>query len=65
MLTESEYWALAVAMGLRLIQEAIYFAIGDCKTNLGITFVCSDGTAYIVDNGIPVPVNEETVIILY
>lgn len=62
---ESTYWALSVSMGLRSLQEAIYFAIGDCKTNLGTTFVCSDGSAYIIDNGIPVPIDEETTIILY
>ena len=61
---EAEYWALAVAMGLRTLDEAIFFAIGDCLTNLGTAFIYSDGTACIVNNNIPVPIKESEIIIL-
>ena len=61
---ESEYWALAVAMGLRTLDEAIFFAIGDAKTNLGIVYIYSDGTGFIIDNDIPVPVKDTEVTII-
>ena len=61
---ESEYWALAVSMGLRTLDEAIFFAIGDAKTNLGVVYIYSDGTGFIIDNNIPVPVKDTEVIII-
>ena len=61
---EAEYWALAVAMGLRTLDEAIFFAIGDAKTNLGTVYIYSDGTGFIIDNDIPIPIKNTEVIIL-
>ena len=61
---EAEYWALAVAMGLRTLDEAIFFAIGDARTNLGTVYIYSDGTGCIIDNDIPVTVKDSEVIIL-
>ena len=61
---ESEYWALAVSMGLRTLDEAIFFAIGDAKTNLGVVYIYSDGTEFIIDNDIPVPVKDTEVTII-
>lgn len=61
---ESEYWALAVSMGLRTLDEAIFFAIGDAKTNLGVVYIYSDGTGFIIDNNIPVPVKDTEVTII-
>ena len=61
---ESEYWALAVSMGLRTLNEAIFFAIGDAKTNLGVVYIYSDGTGFIIDNNIPVPIKDTEVIII-
>lgn len=55
---ESEYWALAVAMGLHILDEAIHASIGDVSTRYNTIFIYSDGTAIIVKNGIPVPVDE-------
>ena len=55
---EAEYWALAVAMGLRTLDEAIFFAIGDITIRNDTVFVYSDGSTIIVNNGIPVPINE-------
>lgn len=55
---EAEYWALAVAMGLRTLDEAIHASIGDISTRYNVVFIYSDGTAIIVKNGIPVPVDE-------
>lgn len=61
---EAEYWALAVAIGLRTLNEAIFFAIGDVRTNLSIVYIYSDGTGCIINNDIPVPVKDTEVIIL-
>ena len=61
---ESEYWALAVSMGLRTLNKAIFFAIGDAKTNLGVVYIYSDGTGFIIDNDIPVPVKDTEVTII-
>lgn len=55
---ESEYWALAVSMGLRTLDEAIHTSIGDISTRYNTIFIYSDGTAIIVKNGIPVPVDK-------
>ena len=55
---ESEYWALAVAMGLRTLDEAIHASIGDISTRYNVVFIYSDGTAMIVENDIPVSVDE-------
>ena len=55
---ESEYWALSVAMGLRSLDEAIHASIGDISTRYNVVFIYSDGTAIIVENGIPVSVDE-------
>lgn len=54
---ESEYWALAVAMGLRTLDEAIHASIGDISTRYNIIFIYSDGTAIIIENGIPVSID--------
>ena len=61
---EAEYWALSVGMGLRQLNEAIFFAIGDARTNLGTVYIYSDGTGFIINNDIPVPVKDSEVIIL-
>ena len=55
---ESEYWALAVAMGLRTLDEAIHASIDDMSTRYNTIFIYSDGTAIIIENGIPVSVDE-------
>ena len=57
---ESEYWALAVSMGLRTLDEAIHASIGDVSTRYNTIFIYSDGTAIIIENNIPVPINENT-----
>ena len=61
---ESEYQALAVSMGLRTLDEAIFFAIGDARTNLEVIYIYSDGTGFIIDNDIPVPVKDTEVTII-
>ena len=55
---EAEYWALAVSIGLRTLDEAIHASIGDMSTRYNVVFIYSDGTAIIVENGIPVSVDE-------